>query len=133
METLKSLSDVHILIAEDSIVNQMLMRKIVERIGMKVDVVPNGLEVLIKLEEQPKKYDLILMDLQMPQMNGLDATKEIVKLYGNDRPKIFAISAGSFEDDENLYREAGMDDSLDKPFKSEQLVAMMNKHNILVA
>ncbi len=109
------------------------MRKIVERIGMKVDVVPNGLEVLIKLEEQPKKYDLILMDLQMPQMNGLDATKEIVKLYGNDRPKIFAISAGSFEDDENLYREAGMDDSLDKPFKSEQLVAMMNKHNILVA
>lgn len=133
MGTLKSLSDVHILIAEDSIVNQMLMRKIVERIGMKVDVVPNGLEVLIKLEEQPKKYDLILMDLQMPQMNGLDATKEIVKLYGNDRPKIFAISAGSFEDDENLYREAGMDDSLDKPFKSEQLVAMMNKHNILVA
>jgi CheY-like chemotaxis protein len=72
------------------------------------------------------------MDLQMPHMNGLDATKEIVKIYGNNRPKIFAISAGSFNDDENLYREAGMDDSLDKPFKSEQLIQMINKHKILV-
>lgn len=133
MEALKSLSDVHILIAEDNLVNQLLMRKIVEKIGMKVDVVSNGIEVLNNLKDQPQKYDLILMDLQMPQMNGLDATKEIVKIYGNDRPKIFAISAGSFDDDESLYREAGMDDSLDKPFKSEQLVAMMNKHNILVA
>ncbi len=133
MEALKSLSDVHILIAEDNLVNQLLMRKIVEKIGMKVDVVSNGIEVLNNLKDQPQKYDLILMDLQMPQMNGLDATKEIVKIYGNDRPKIFAISAGSFDDDESLYREAGMDDSLDKPFKSEQLVQMMNKHHILIA
>lgn len=133
METLKSVSDVHILIAEDNLVNQLLMRKIVEKIGMKVEIVSNGFEVLSLLENQPNKYDLILMDLQMPQMNGLNATKEIVKLYGNNRPKIFAISAGSFDDDETLYREAGMDDSLDKPFKSEQLLQMMNKHNILFA
>lgn len=109
------------------------MRKIVEKIGMKVEVVSNGFEVLRLLKAQPNKYDLILMDLQMPEMNGLDATKEIVKIYGNDRPKIFAISAGSFDDDEILYREAGMDDSLDKPFKSEQLLQIMNKHNILIA
>lgn len=131
MVTLNSISDVHILIAEDNMVNQLLMRKIVEKIGFKVDVVSNGVEVLENLKESPSKYSLILMDLQMPEMNGLDATKEIVNLYGADRPKIFAISAGSFNDDENLYLEAGMDDSLDKPFKSEQLIQMMNKHNLL--
>lgn len=133
MVTLNSISDVHILIAEDNMVNQLLMRKIVEKIGFKVDVVSNGTEVLKSLKDSPKKYSLILMDLQMPEMNGLEATQEIVKLYGNDRPKIFAISAGSFNDDENLYREAGMDDSLDKPFKSEQLIQMMNKHNLVLA
>jgi CheY-like chemotaxis protein len=132
METLKSFSDVHILIAEDNIVNQLLMRKIIEKIGMKVVVVSSGIKVLSHLKEEPNKFDLILMDLQMPHMNGLDATKEIVKIYGNNRPKIFAISAGSFNDDDNLYREAGMDDSLDKPFKSEQLIQMINKHKILV-
>lgn len=133
MVTLNSISDIHILIAEDNIVNQLLMRKIVEKIGFKVDVVSNGMEVLNYLQQTPKKYSLILMDLQMPEMNGLDATQEIVKIYGNDRPKIFAISAGSFNDEESLYREAGMDDSLDKPFKSEQLLQMMTKHNLVVA
>lgn len=132
MVTLNSISDIHILIAEDNIVNQLLMRKIVEKIGFKVDVVSNGMEVLKYLQQTPKKYSLILMDLQMPEMNGLDATQEIVKIYGNDRPKIFAISAGSFNDEESLYREAGMDDSLDKPFKSEQLLQMMTKHNLVV-
>jgi len=132
MVTLNSISDIHILIAEDNIVNQLLMRKIVEKIGFKVDVVSNGMEVLNYLQQTPKKYSLILMDLQMPEMNGLDATQEIVKIYGNDRPKIFAISAGSFNDEESLYREAGMDDSLDKPFKSEQLLQMMTKHNLVV-
>lgn len=131
MASLKSFSDIHILIAEDNIINQMLMRKIVEKIGMQVDVVSNGLEVMNSLKSNPSKYSLILMDLQMPDMNGLEASKEIVKLYGTERPKIFAISAGSFNDDELLYREAGMDDSLDKPFKSEQLLSMMSKHQLI--
>jgi CheY-like chemotaxis protein len=131
MANLKSFSDIHILIAEDNLVNQLLMRKIVEKIGFNADVVTNGVEVLNILESNSNKYALILMDLQMPELNGLDATREIIKLYGKNRPKIFAISAGSFNDDQSLYLEAGMDDSLDKPFKSDQLVSMMEKHQLI--
>lgn len=131
MVSLKSFSDIHILIAEDNLVNQLLMRKIVEKIGFNVDVVANGIEVLNILKSNPNKYALILMDLQMPELNGIDATKEIVKVYGKDRPKIFAISAGSFNDDPSMYFEAGMDDSLDKPFKSDQLISMMEKHHLI--
>lgn len=130
MSDLKSFSDINVLIAEDNLVNQLLMRKIVEKLGMNVDIAKNGQEVIDLLEANQQKYTLILMDLQMPLMNGLEATKEIVKRYGENRPKIFAISAGSFNDDESLYKEAGMDDSLEKPFKSEQLLELMTKHKL---
>ncbi len=126
----KSLSDISILIAEDNLVNQLLMRKVIEKVGMKVDVAANGLQVLEKLNLSDNNFDVILMDFQMPEMDGLEATEKIIQTYGENRPLIFGITAGSFEDDDTKFRSSGMDAKLNKPFKASELIDLLTEKGI---
>jgi CheY-like chemotaxis protein len=114
-----------ILLAEDNSVNQMVMLKMLNKLGYSADVAGNGTEVLESLEHQP--YDLILMDVQMPEMDGFETTRAIRKrLAFEDQPRIIAITAYALEGDREKCLAAGMDDYISKPFKLDELRALLN-------
>lgn len=129
MDSVTQTKNVRILLAEDNLVNQLLIKKVVEKAGYYLELANNGIQALDKLSKS--KFDLVLMDVQMPDLNGLETTREIIKLYKNERPKILAITAGSFGDDEQQCLNAGMDDTLEKPFKIEQLQEKMQKLHLI--
>jgi len=108
-----------ILLAEDNPVNQKVAVRMLERLGYRVDAVGNGLEVLDALRRQT--YDLVLMDVQMPEMNGLDATRRIIATWGADRPWITALTAGAMKENRDECIEAGVDDFLTKPINVKEL------------
>ena len=120
-----------ILLAEDHLVNQKVALQILQRMGYRADVAGNGFEVLEALRRQP--YDVILMDMQMPEMDGLEASRQIQKLYGNSqkssitRPRIIAVTANAMESDRNECINAGMDDYISKPIRMEQLIQVLRK------
>lgn len=107
-----------ILVAEDNFINQMLAEMLLSRLGYKPKMVQNGREVLAVLKHQ--SYDVILMDIQMPEMDGLEATKAIRK---KDflQPIIIAITANAMKEDRKICIQAGMDDYISKPIKVELL------------
>lgn len=107
-----------ILVADDNLINQKVALSVLGALGYKADIANNGLEVLAKLEQN--QYDVILMDVQMPEMDGLRATREIHKLY-QQVPKIIAMTAGAMEADKEQCLAAGMDDYISKPIKINQL------------
>lgn len=116
-----------ILIAEDNVINQKVITNILKRLGYRVDVVNNGIEVLDILRH--KSYDLILMDVQMPEMDGLTTTRQIRTLWRNsdsksadNSPYIIAMTANAMEGDRQRCLDAGMDDYLAKPVRVEALV-----------
>lgn len=129
MDSVKKDGILRILLAEDNLVNQLLIKKVIEKAGYHMDVANNGLLALEKLNQST--YDLVLMDVQMPDLNGLDTTREIIKKYNTNRPVIIAITAGSFGDDEQQCLNAGMDDTLEKPFKLEQLQEKLAKFKLI--
>jgi CheY-like chemotaxis protein len=109
-----------ILVAEDNFVNQRLVKELLRRQGYSVDIVENGLKLFEVMEKS--KYDVILMDVQMPVMDGLEATsiiREIEKETGGHIP-IIGITAYSMKADRDRCLEAGMDDYLAKPFSKEE-------------
>ena len=112
-------NDVRILVAEDNLINQKIVDKAFKNMGYNCDVVSNGLEVLSSLKRQP--YDVIMMDVQMPEMDGLQATREIIKQYAEKRPIIIAMTAGAYEKDKEECLAAGMDDYITKPFDFDNL------------
>ena len=115
-----------ILLAEDDIINQKISLLTLEKMGYNIDVANNGLEVLSALEE--KSYDIILMDLHMPQMDGLTASKTIVKQYpASERPKIIATTASAMYNVRKQCVEAGMDDYMTKPLQWRNLENMLEK------
>ena len=98
-----------ILLAEDNLINQKVAILSLKRLGYSCDVVSDGRQVLEKLAEKGiHHYTIILMDLQMPEMDGLEATKEIYKAYGENTPKIIALTANAFESDRETCLQAGM-------------------------
>jgi CheY-like chemotaxis protein len=110
-----------ILLAEDNIVNQKVAVRILERLGYRPDVAANGLEVLQALQRQT--YDVVLMDVQMPEMDGLETTRRIVQRWPRDkRPRLIAMTAYALEGDRERCLEAGMDDYISKPIRMEELV-----------
>jgi two-component system CheB/CheR fusion protein len=110
--------DLSILLAEDNLVNQRVALLMLKKLGVKADVVANGLEVLQALEH--KHYDLIFMDIQMPELDGLQAARKIRERWHN-RPKIIAITAYALEGDMDKCINAGMDDYISKPMQLDEL------------
>lgn len=107
-----------ILLAEDNKVNQMVTERMLNKLGYRTDVVANGIEVLQALERHT--YDVILMDVLMPEMDGLEATKAIRRRWP-DGPKIIAMTASALEGDREKCMRAGMDCYLSKPARIEDL------------
>jgi signal transduction histidine kinase len=119
-----------ILVAEDNVINQQVALSFLERLGYRADVAANGLEVLSSLHRQP--YDVVLMDVQMPEMDGLEATRRIRALLPSDlaakvQPRIIAMTANALKEDCEICLAAGMDDYLSKPIQAEELVSALSK------
>ena len=109
-----------ILLAEDNLVNQKLAIRLLRQMGYDADLAANGLDAITAIERQP--YDVVLMDVQMPEMDGLDATREIVKRWPDDRPRIVAMTANAMQGDREACLAAGMDDYVTKPIRVDALV-----------
>jgi PAS domain S-box-containing protein len=124
-----------ILLAEDNLVNQKVALKQLQSLGYSADVAGNGQEVLQLLEKIP--YDLILMDCQMPVLDGLETTKEIHRWQENNfasghRPVVIAMTANAMKEDQQMCIDAGMDDYLSKPVIKEKLAAALDRWSMLI-
>jgi CheY-like chemotaxis protein len=121
-----STSPVRVLIAEDNPINQKVTSLMLEKIGLRADVAGNGREAVEMFDLLP--YDLILMDCQMPEMNGYEATQEIRRREVPDlRVKIIAMTAEAIAGCKERCLEAGMDDFIAKPVNREQLLEALKK------
>ncbi len=134
-----------ILLAEDNAVNQKLALRLLSQMGYRADLAGNGLEVLEALERQ--QYDVVLMDVQMPEMDGLEATRRIRDLPGNPpglrpsttfrgasqdlagfkQPRIIAMTANAMQGDREMCLAAGMDDYISKPIRIEELIGALSQ------
>jgi len=112
-----------ILIAEDNLINQKLIRNIFELLGYKADLAANGIEALDALKR--KNYNLIFMDIQMPEMNGYEATEIIVEHRKEDKPIIIAMTANAMKGDREKCVEVGMDDYITKPMRVNDLIKVI--------
>ncbi|NEO57567.1 MAG: response regulator [Okeania sp. SIO3B5] len=117
-----------ILLAEDNVVNQKVAINILKNLGYRVDVAANGLEVLVALRRQ--SYNVVLMDVQMPEMDGLTATRQICTEWEKEkRPRIIAMTANAMQGDRENCLAAGMDDYISKPVRLEALTTALSKCN----
>jgi PAS domain S-box-containing protein len=115
-----------VLLAEDNPVNQKVALGLLDRLGYKADLAVNGKQAVAKVEQQP--YDLILMDLQMPEMDGLEASRLIrSRLPAARQPKIIALTANAMQGDRELCLAAGMDDYVAKPVKLAEIAAAIRR------
>jgi CheY-like chemotaxis protein len=110
-----------ILLAEDNVVNQKLALRILQQMGYRADLASNGIEAVESVQRQD--YDVVLMDVQMPEMDGLDAARQICERWRpGERPRIVAMTANAMQGDRDMCLAAGMDDYLTKPIRVERLV-----------
>jgi signal transduction histidine kinase/DNA-binding response OmpR family regulator len=117
---------ISILVAEDNLINQKLIQRMLRSMGYEPTIVGTGLEVLKTLEHT--RCDLIFMDVQMPELDGMEATQRIRQRYGPEAlPKIVAMTAFALAGDKEKCLKAGMDDYLSKPFNADQIAAMIRK------
>ncbi len=115
-----------ILVAEDNLINQKVALRLLERLGYEADVVANGMEAVVA--SRHVEYDVILMDVQMPEMDGLEATRQLCKQHSPDtRPRIIAVTADAQESDREECLRAGMDDYLSKPVRLDQVAEALYK------
>jgi PAS domain S-box-containing protein len=109
-----------VLLAEDNPINQKVALRLLERLGYRADAVGNGIEVVAALKN--RHYDLVLMDLQMPEMDGFEASRRIrVNIPQAHQPKIIALTANAMQSDRQLCLNAGMDDYISKPVKLQEI------------
>jgi CheY-like chemotaxis protein len=125
-KTLATRQPLRILMAEDNLVNQKVLQGMLKRWGYRADLAANGLEALEAVRRQP--YDLVLMDVQMPELDGVDATKALRSELPADRqPYVVAMTANAFEDQRQEYFDIGMDDYVSKPVDPVKLMAAMER------
>jgi CheY-like chemotaxis protein len=115
----------HVLLAEDNRANQVVAVSLLKKLGLKVTVVPDGSQVITELAGA--NYDLVLMDCQMPEMDGYEATREIRRLKEFQQLPVIALTANVLEGDREKCLAVGMDDFLAKPLKQEQLAAVLDR------
>lgn len=123
----KGLSSMKILVAEDNRFNQLLMQVMLNNHSIQFDMVDNGKQAIEKLSEN--EYDILLMDVQMPEMDGIEATKRIRKEKGNSLP-IIAITANAIEEELNQYLQDGMTDYITKPFDEQKLIEKVEEYRL---
>jgi len=120
-----------ILVAEDNAVNQKLALRLLEKMGYRADIAANGLEAIEAVERALNvrmPYDVILMDIQMPEMDGLEASRKIVERWSQEeRPTIVAMTANVMEGDREITVDAGMDDYVAKPIRVEELIGALSR------
>jgi CheY-like chemotaxis protein len=118
-----------VLVAEDNLVNQRVVLKQLEKFGIKADLAADGAAAIAAAVERP--YDLILMDVQMPGVDGLSATREIRSRLPQDRqPAIFGLTAHATAEYRNICLDAGMDGYLTKPLQREKLQEVITELSI---
>ena len=118
-----------ILLAEDNLVNQKVVLRMLEKLGYDADVAANGVEVLDALQRQ--LYDLVLMDIHMPEMDGIEATRRIRSTVARARqPTIVAVTAAAMLDDQQACLAAGMDTYLTKPIRVEELIKTLESVSV---
>ena len=122
-----SLPNIKVLIAEDNEVNKLLVKRMLEHWGMSYKTAHNGFEVLELVHTED--FDIILMDIQMPDKNGIDAAREIRNLVDETKKNIpiIALTANALKGEEKKYQEVGMNDFLTKPFKEKELLAVLQR------
>jgi PAS domain S-box-containing protein len=119
-------SALRILLAEDNAMNQKVALRLLERLGYGADVANNGREAIEALERQP--YDVVLMDVQMPELDGLNATRQICERWPEEtRPHIVAMTANALPEDREACFAAGMNDDVAKPIRAEELAAALKR------
>lgn len=116
----------NVLVAEDNKMNQLVFKDIFQKISVDFHIIENGQAAVFQMKEH--EYDLILIDISMPVMNGSEATTEI-RTFNKEAP-IFCISAIAFEADKLKAKECGMNEFLVKPIKREALFALLSKYFI---
>jgi CheY-like chemotaxis protein len=110
-----------ILLAEDNVVNQKLAMRLLQNMGYRADLASNGIEAIESVQRQT--YDVVLMDVQMPEMDGLEASRQITAKWPSDkRPRIVAMTANAMQGDREMCLAAGMDDYVTKPIRVERLI-----------
>jgi len=114
-----------VLIVDDNVVNQVIMLKFLAKLNIKAEVASNGKEALIEVQKQP--FDIIFMDIQMPEMDGLTATQQIRQMALSKQPYIIALTANAFESDREHSFKIGMNDFLSKPFLFEQIKSKISQ------
>jgi PAS domain S-box-containing protein len=126
VEQLAERVPLRILVAEDNVVNQQLALLLLKKLGYRADVTADGLEALQALEREP--YDVVLMDVQMPTMDGLEATRRIHQRWPErQRPHVIAATANAMQEEREACLAAGMDDYLPKPIRMEELAAALSR------
>jgi PAS domain S-box-containing protein len=119
-------SPLRILLAEDSAVNRKVALALLAKLGYRADVVGNGLDALAAIERE--RYDVVLMDVQMPELDGLDTTRRICERWPTgERPRIVAMTANAMEEDRDACFAAGMDDYVAKPIRPEALAEALRQ------
>jgi len=119
----------HILVAEDNPVNQKWVKKILSKTGYEIDIAENGKVVMEKVSNE--QYDLILMDVQMPEMDGLEATR-MIRLCLDRQPVIIAMTANAMQGDRDECIQSGMNDYISKPVELNILLAMLEKWALII-
>ncbi|MGB3518267.1 MAG: response regulator [Elainellaceae cyanobacterium] len=119
--------DLRVLVAEDNLVNQKVILQLLKRLGHEAEIANNGIEVLDYLRQHP--YDLVLMDVQMPEMDGLEATREIrQQIPTEQQPYVVALTANATQGDREVCLQAGMDNYLSKPIRMDALSTILQQY-----
>ena len=115
-----------ILLVDDNVVNQKLAMRLLEKMGYRADLAQNGIEAIAAVERVP--YDVVLMDVQMPEMDGLEASRRITTRWvAGERPRIVAMTANAMQSDREACLAAGMDDYVTKPIRVGALVEALTE------
>ena len=127
-ENLAELHPLRILVAEDNPSNQRVLLEMLKKMGYRADAVADGREVLKALERQP--YDLVLMDIKMPEMDGIAAAREVLRRWKKQGPKIIAITAYAMAGDKEKCLTAGMNGYISKPVQMEELAEVLKRYTL---